>query len=128
MTNPSSQRFAEDAVDAYIGASFRHEYSYDCAANPDSLSDAELARRLDAAHAQMMDALAALSDDDVADILGRIQQRDHDGSRFAVVSVEDVRRHRAQVSAGVAEDAPPRPRTERIVSPQPRLKEPSGFR
>ena len=116
--------FAEDAIDGYIRASFRHEFSYDCTVNPDDLPDAELARRLDAAYTRMMDALAALGDDDVADILGRMQRPDQDGSCFAVVSLDEVRRHRAQNSAGVAEDASPGSPTEPIATPQSRFKGP----
>lgn len=113
---------AEEAVSAYIGASFNREYSSDCNVNPEALSDAVLGQRLGDAFTEMMNALAALKDDDAAGVLDRVQQRDHDGSLFAVVTLDYVREQRVANSPAMLANAPERPPSERTTGnpPKPR--------
>lgn len=119
MPDPSPVMIAEEAVRYYIGAAFDREFSYDCNINPEALSDVVLSQRLDDAHTEMMNALAALKDEDAAGVLARVQQADHDNSLFAVAMIEDVRAHRAGI-LGAVECAPHRPPLERATGQPPK--------
>lgn len=121
MSDSNPVKIAEEAVSYYIGAAFDREYSYDCTINPEALSDAVLSQRLDETHAEMMNALAALDDEDAAGVLQRVQQRDHDNSLFAVVTLDYVREHRVANSPATQANAPERPPPERTTDqPKPR--------
>jgi hypothetical protein len=120
MSNSNPVKIAEEAVRYYIGAAFDREYSYDCNVNPEMLSDAELGKRLGDAFTEMLNALAALKDEDAAGVLDRVQQRDHDGSLFAVVMLDDVRRHRVANSPATQANAPERPPLERTTDQPPK--------
>lgn len=116
MSSPDPIRNAEDAVRAYIDAEYQCEFGYDCTVNPEGvLSEDDLYRQVTEAKAAMMDALAALSDEDVSGVLYRVQRQDHDGSYFAAVVLDDVRAHRAGNVDVFIVQMPDRPPGERVT-------------
>lgn len=85
------QEEAIQAIDAYVAATRKVEFSYDNNINPLGLSPADLSASVEQAHRQMMAALAPLGDQQIASILDAHPDRDHDGSGFPVTTLAEVR-------------------------------------
>jgi len=85
---------AAHAIQSFISARYVSEYGYLDLVNPDALPDRVLHAREDAAHAAMLEALAALPDDEVDRVIAANLDTELDGSRFAVTTVAEVERWR----------------------------------
>lgn len=81
---------ATEAVLEYITASRDVEYGHIDTQNPEGLSDAYLRECLAASEDRMNASLAVLPLEDMKDVLSTTQDRNLDGSSFAVASMESV--------------------------------------
>lgn len=84
------KQLADKCIGLYISASHTAEFGWDCTVNPEGVSPDILHLEADQARNLMLASLSQLTDGEIEEVVSARKMREHDGSYFAVASLNDV--------------------------------------